>query len=480
MRKFINKTIRPVTLFMLFSLLFSQYPTPASWAAFLSTDEERVLGEEFLVNITREYEIIDDDYAADYLNRLGEYLIHPLESRRFPYHFYIIKHSTLNAFAAPGGNIFIFSGLLEVMDNADELAAVLTHEIGHVTARHLARRMELSKKLGMATLAGMLAAVLVGGKASGAIMTGTLGASAQAQLHYSRNDERQADQLGFKYMQATGFDPSGMISVLQKMQRGQWYSSSKIPPYLMTHPTGPERMSNLDMMISSHSFSTDKREAERLRRQFPIFQTILRAKYTQVDDAERLFLKELEKDPASYSAHFGLGMVYQERSEYDRAIDQYKKALAREPESELILANLGEAYQLNGQEAEAIRTLEKALELDGRNKRALFLKAGSYQQMGENKKAIRIYEQLLAMRPVKKEVYYNLGISYGRVQRLAYAHYYFGIYFMQSHKLNKAKFHFEKADSLAKNDEVLRKKIQRAVKTLTPPSGGGIFRSGSK
>ncbi|MFC1823983.1 M48 family metalloprotease [Thermodesulfobacteriota bacterium] len=463
MKTNINKYVKTVTFLMLFSFLFSQLLIPSSWAAFLSTDEEKIIGREFLFNITKVYEIVDDDYANDYINRLGKYLLLPLESRRFPYRFYIIKQPTLNAFAAPGGNIFIFSGLIDVMNEVDELAAVLTHEIAHVSARHLARRMELGKKLGWATLAGVLAAVLVGGKATGAVMTGTLAASQAAQLHYSRDDERQSDQLGFKYMKATGFDPSGMISVLQKMQRGQGYGTSNFPSYLLTHPTGPERMSNLDMMISSHSFARDNRVAERFRRQFPIFKTILRAKYTQVDQAERYFRKELEKNPASPSANFGLGMVYQQLSEYDQAIDHYKRALKQQPESELILANLGEAYQLNGQEDEALRVLQKALRLDEQNKGVLFLMAGSYQQMGDYKKAIRLYERLLAMRPVKNEVFYNLGVSHGRVQQLAYAHYYFGIYFLRSHKFNKAKFHFEKADSLVKNDDRLRKKIHKAI-----------------
>ncbi|NIR12428.1 MAG: M48 family metalloprotease, partial [Desulfobacterales bacterium] len=96
------------------------------------------------------------------------------------------------------GHIFVFSGLINEMEEIDELAAVMCHEIAHVTARHLAHRIEQSKNLGWATLAGILAGILIGGSAGAAVMAGSQAATAQAQLHYSREDERQADQLGFK------------------------------------------------------------------------------------------------------------------------------------------------------------------------------------------------------------------------------------------------------------------------------------------
>ena len=93
-------------------------------------------------------------------------------------------------FAAPGGHIFVFSGLIEAMDNIDELAAVICHEIGHISARHLSKRIEQSKNIGIATLAGILAAMLVGGEAAAPIISGTLAAGMQARLYFSREDER--------------------------------------------------------------------------------------------------------------------------------------------------------------------------------------------------------------------------------------------------------------------------------------------------
>jgi len=140
-------------------LIFGSWgPSPlVSNASALSIEDERKMGEEFMAQVVAQLELVNDPFANQYINDLGHYLIEPLETRSFPFHFYIIRDNTLNAFAAPGGHIFVFSGLIEAMDTVDELAAVICHEIGHISARHLAKRIEQSKTIGLATLAGILA-----------------------------------------------------------------------------------------------------------------------------------------------------------------------------------------------------------------------------------------------------------------------------------------------------------------------------------
>jgi predicted Zn-dependent protease len=187
-----------------------------SSAAFLSPEEETVLGDKFLKNIGSQYEFADYPYIVQYINDLGKYIGRQIEVPYFSLNFYVIKDNIINAFAAPAGHVFFFSGLIGIMDNVDELASVLAHELGHVSARHLASRIERSKKIGLATMAGILAGILIGGEAAGALMTGSMAAGIQAELGYTREDERQADQLGYKYTHMTGFNPEGMITTLKK------------------------------------------------------------------------------------------------------------------------------------------------------------------------------------------------------------------------------------------------------------------------
>ncbi|MBW2116503.1 MAG: M48 family metalloprotease [Deltaproteobacteria bacterium] len=420
------------------------------------------MGEEFLVQIRKHFEFADDDFANKFFNDLGHYLIRPMDPKYFPFNFYIIKSNDLNAFAAPGGHVFFFSGLIENMDSIDELASVICHEIGHVSARHIAQRIEQNKKITIATLAGVLAGILIGGPAAGAIITGSQAAGIQAQLNYSRDDERQADQLGFKYTKLSGFDPHGMISTLQKLESGRW-GPHRIPAYLLTHPTGPERMANLDSLLSDYVPGPPKREVARFRALFPIFKTILRAKCLDPDYAERLFNLELKKNPGASLPHFGLGIVHMKKSEISEAIRHLEKALEGYPRAIPIMTSLGEAYQLSGQDKEAIRVLKKALDLDYGNMPTLYLLGISYENLDQYENAIHIFERLASDTPVKNEVYYHLGISYGRQNRLMLAHYNFGLYFKKIGQIKNAKFHFRKAEDLSRNNPALQKKIRQAM-----------------
>jgi hypothetical protein len=202
------------------------------------------------------------------------------------------------------------------MDNIDELAAVICHEIGHISARHLSKRIEQSKNIGLVTLAGILAGMFLGGEVAGAMITGSIAAGMQAQLHYSREDERQADQLSYKYMEPAGFDPGGMVSALNKIQKGSWLGTGKVPAYLLTHPTGPERMANLEALLTSYTPRPLSKEAALLKARFPVFKTVIGASSLDSRDAERLFNRELEKDQEAPLPHFGLGMVYIKEGRY--------------------------------------------------------------------------------------------------------------------------------------------------------------------
>ena len=457
-------------LYLLFTLLtffsFHFFPTESK-AYSLSIEAEEKLGGEFLDKIRKKFEVVDDDFVRGYINDLGNYLIRPLKTKHFPFRFYVLKGNSLNAFAGPGGHIFIFSGLIEAFDGIDELAAVLCHEIAHVSARHLAQRIEQTKKIGIASMAGMLAGVFVGGQVGRALSTGSAAAGIQAQLHYSRNDERQADQLGYRYMTRAAFDPAGMITTLKKFQQELSLITDSIPPYLLSHPGTVERMSNMDIMLTDNTPGAKNENTVRFRKQFPFLKTILRAKYLDSHEAERLFSSELEKDPDSSIAHFGLGLVWKERSEFDKSINSLVKAFRDSSQPLHILRNLGEVYQLQGNDAKTIKILESALKIDSGDKSILLLLAISYENLEEYPKAVHLLEKLASMKPVKDEIYYHLGVSYGRQDRLALAHYNFGRYFKRQKKVGKAKFHFEKAHELSENDPRLKNKIRKAMKDLT-------------
>ncbi len=140
--------------------------------------------------------------------------------------------------------------------------------------------------------------------------------------------------------------------------------------------------------------------------------------------------------------------------------------MARKPGSLPILRCLGETHQLKGQAEIAASILEKTLTLDPADKSTLFLLANAYHSMERYDKAIHHYKRLTFMRPVKNEVFYKLGVSYGRKEKLPLAHYYFGLYFKRIGNPKKAKYHFEKASSLPQADGTLRSRINKAMGDL--------------
>ena len=453
-------------LIFLTALLIIFTPLAESLASLLSPEEETELGEGFLARIKSRYEFADYPYMVQYINNLGNFIGRQIEVPYFPLHFYVIKDTSINAFAAPAGHVFFFSGLIRIMDNVDELASILAHELGHVSARHLAVRIERSKKIGMATMAAILAGVLIGGEATGALMTGSIAAGAQAELGYSREDERQADQLGFKYTNASRFNPEGMITSLKKIQRENWYGGQNIPPYLLTHPGAPERMANIEAMVQGYDKIPEPNKTKELRSYFPIFHTMVIALCDDKENAAREFKKRLRVDPESILAHYGLGLVLERDGKIHEALDHFKIALRVNEDSIPIMFSMAKAYQTIGQYEKSVSILQNALQLSPKDKDILYLLALSFQHLERYGQASRIYERLTFLPPVKDRVYYNLGLVYGRQDKLALAHYNVGIYFSKLRRREKALFHFKKAQELSESEPALKEKINKALMGL--------------
>lgn len=219
-------------------------------------------------------------------------------------------------------------------------------------------------------------------------------------------------------------------------------------------------MSNIESMLSSLEKRDRKDQARKFEDLFPFFKALVLAKTGDPHDVEAQFQRLATKEADSPLANFGLGVMWQGRSEHDKAIEYFQRALKSRPDSLPVVRKLAESYQLTGRDKEAVAILERSFRADTQDKASLSLLGKSYQNIEEHSKAIRIFERLLLLKPVKDETYYNLGVSYGRENRLALAHYNFGIYFKRLGERNKAMFHFHKAEDLAKGDAVLTRKIR--------------------
>ena len=130
---------------------------PISTTHAISIEDEQKRGEQAALYGQYSDAVMDSGFAKQYFNAMGQYVIRAVETKHFSFNFYVINNRTVNAFATFAGHIFFYTGLINIMDSADELAAVLCHEVSHVAARHISKSMDRQKKILIAQLAGILA-----------------------------------------------------------------------------------------------------------------------------------------------------------------------------------------------------------------------------------------------------------------------------------------------------------------------------------
>jgi predicted Zn-dependent protease len=463
------KIYKRIFLFCTLLIVFTSILVPPL-AKGISIEKEKELSREFLSAVFRHYEVIDTVIVVNYINALGQKILSAFPSQPFKYHFYVINDDSLNAFAGPAGHIFVNTGLIRAMESEEELAGVISHEIAHVSLRHISKRIEQSKKTNMATLAGMVAGVLLGlggaGDAAGAVIMGTAAAGQAFSLAYSREDEAEADQVGLKYLNLAGYDAKGLLVVMEKMRGKEWFDSSIIPTYMRTHPGPEERMVNIDNWIASHEqvqTNFDPYPFQRTR-------TWLVASYGDIQADLTQFQTDIAQQGKNSLAHFGYSLILARTDNYDDAISQMKKALEINALEPYFIIELGRIYFTAGRYPEALDILV-SLEIMARDHpRRLFYLGRTQMEMKKYQDAIDAFEKAIGLYPKYTSVYQYLGVSYGKLDKLSYAHYYLGIYNKRISKLKTAELHLQKAlatmNDLEKRDEIKKMLDEIGIKKV--------------
>ena len=215
--------------------------------ALISEQQEVQIGKEAAQETVQQMGLVNDPPLQQYVSNIGMALAKRSERPELPWEFHVIDDPTPNAFALPGGPIFVTRGLITLMSSEAQLATVVGHEIGHVTARHSVNQMS---KQQLAQLGLGLGAVLVpGGDQLAGLASQGLGL---LFLKYGRDDERQADELGFRYALNDGYDVREMGKVFLSLERSsELEGAHKIPDWQSTHPAEPERIANVEKRVAA-------------------------------------------------------------------------------------------------------------------------------------------------------------------------------------------------------------------------------------
>jgi len=226
--------------------LYSDLPDIGDSAgAAISPEQEKQLGAYMMRQLRQSGVVLNNIEITAYLNSLGQRLVANSDEPARKFTFFVVNDSAINAFAGPGGYIGVNTGLIIAAENESELAAVMAHEIAHVTQHHLARAFETADALSVPHLAAMLAAVLVATQSPEAGMAGLAAVSASAmqfQINFTRANEYEADRVGIQTLANSGLDPYGMPRFFGRLQKNSRLYGKRLPEFLSTHPVTTNRI----------------------------------------------------------------------------------------------------------------------------------------------------------------------------------------------------------------------------------------------
>lgn len=226
--------------------------TGKSQVVLMSEQQELELGKTYYPITTQLSEgVLPHREAQNLVTRVGMRMARASERPNLPWEFNVVDSNEPNAYALPGGKLSITRGLISKMESEDQLASVLGHEIGHVTARHSVVSASRSQLLGLLLNVGGAVLQTQGVPGAGAIeLAGQVGA-ALLTTKYSRDQERQADELGFKYMTAAGYNPRAFVETMQILAAAAQREPSKFENLFASHPMTSERIATAQQRLAS-------------------------------------------------------------------------------------------------------------------------------------------------------------------------------------------------------------------------------------
>lgn len=211
----------------------------------ISTQQEMEMGRQYAAEINRQLPLVNDQAVLRYVNNLGRSIAQH-GNRSIPYQFYVVNSNQVNAFAVPGGHIYVNRGLIERTRNMSELAGVLAHEIAHVEHRHGISQMERAQTANL----GLTALYVLLGRQPGALEEAAIGVGGQVYFaSHSREAENEADATAVGLLVRARIDPNGLPSFFNVLLEEQRRAPSRVEQWFSTHPTTTDRVANTQRMI---------------------------------------------------------------------------------------------------------------------------------------------------------------------------------------------------------------------------------------
>jgi predicted Zn-dependent protease len=333
--------------------------------AILSGVQERRFGESIVREIRGSGMYLNDPEVNGYLNDLGNRLVTAIPGAQFDFEFFAVNDPSINAFALPGGFVGVNTGLILLTQTESELASVLGHEITHVTQHHIARSIDAQKDALLAQIGALAAAVLASrshssssGDMTSAAIASAQGLAIQTQINFTRQNEEEADRLGFERTYAAGFDPSAMGTFFQRLQKASSWFEGNSPSYLHDHPETYQRIAEAQARAFTKPFRQVPDSLD-----FQMVRALLKSYEGSPHDAILFFRDAIDEHKYNneIAAHYGLVASLLRAEDYKKALVELEALEKVAPPHPMIDAMAGQVLMQSGQIKAAIARYRAAL-----------------------------------------------------------------------------------------------------------------------
>ncbi|MGB5324490.1 MAG: M48 family metalloprotease [Pseudomonadales bacterium] len=453
-----------------------------SGTGLFSPAEEYSLGQAWLRSLRASVPLHDDPLTFEYLENLlyGLASHSALEKRELD--LVLIDDDSLNAFAVPGGVVGIHTGLLAYAQNSAQLASVLSHELAHLSQRHFARSVEAAKRANFASIAGVLAGVVLAASGSGDAATAAIvssqAAALDSQLRYSRLHEREADRIGMQTMVAAGFPASGATEMFQQMQSAARLYGEGIPEFLRTHPITEARIADAENRARGAPVQNAVADLE-----YQLVRArVLVGQQQNIDDAITRFRHELARAngqddgesrqddsvhrAAQDSARYGLALALNRAGNW-REARQTLAPLLQEIPGRIAYTLLDiEIDQTAGKPADAEKRLRDLYAITPNNYAISIMLAKSLMQNRSYSTAQSVLQALATERSKQADVWYLLAEVQGLAGDILNLHFSRAEFFTLRGNLNQARTQLGYALRIAGNDVQVAARIKQRLRDL--------------
>ncbi len=433
----------------------------------LVQEHGKELGKSFMKTALKKYTFVKDSEVAALVNQVGREIVEAIGEDPDSYHFFVVRQNQLNAFAIPGGYIFLFDGLLKNFDSIDALAGVLGHEIAHVRLNHFFKDAKKISAINLATMASLILAGLAG-EGMGATGTIAIAANTSMQLGFSRKNEEEADLHAIRFLSKTRYNPAGLSTFFSTLSFYQRLTQGTVPPYLSTHPGVGERRFMVDRLVNNIPKKTVSEE------QWDRVATILRAK--KGGSIKKRPIKKGTEQKAQEKQLYLRGLSALKSGALNEALEDYQEVILLNPNQAIYHADLSNIYmqlqQADSAKRSALRSIQlfkKGTAQEGISKTFAmpYLVLGMIAQSEEKHAyAVSQIEKARDLAPENPIIHFQLARSYHALDNKGKERFHLGRYHRLNLEPDKALQEFKKALEQTTLEPLVKQAIQDEIRGI--------------